>query len=90
MISRLLCFLVHTYRYTLGTVLPNSCRFHPTCSQYALEALGRHGAARGSWLALKRICRCHPLSAGGFDPVPQPPNATRPTPVADSGDSLEV
>lgn len=88
--SRLLRFLVHLYRYTVGTVLPNSCRFEPSCSQYALEALSRHGAARGSWLALKRICRCHPLSAGGCDPVPEPPDATRPARIADSGDSREI
>jgi putative membrane protein insertion efficiency factor len=46
------------------------CRFHPTCSQYALEAVGRHGAARGSTLALKRVCRCHPWGGYGCDPVP--------------------
>jgi len=67
---RSLKLLVHLYRNTLGLVLPNSCRYQPTCSQYALDALNAHGAARGTWLALKRIARCHPLAAGGYDPVP--------------------
>ncbi|MBP9827235.1 membrane protein insertion efficiency factor YidD [Candidatus Saccharibacteria bacterium] len=53
------------------------CRFHPTCSQYAIEAIDRHGAARGSWLALKRLVRCHPWAAGGIDPVPKKVNKTR-------------
>lgn len=72
--SRLLRLLVHAYRYTLGTVLPNSCRFQPTCSQYALDALARHGAARGTWLALRRIVRCHPWGSFGHDPVPEERN----------------
>jgi len=90
MMSRLLRLVVHTYRYTLGAVLPNSCRFHPSCSAYALEALARHGAARGSWLAVKRLARCNPLFAGGHDPVPEPPTAIRRGQIADTGDSLEV
>ena len=52
--------------------LPPRCRFHPSCSQYALEALTVHGAARGSWLAIKRVGRCHPWHDGGLDPVPPP------------------
>jgi len=68
--SNLLRFLIRLYRCTLGTVLPNSCRFSPTCSHYASEALAIHGAARGSWLALRRLLRCHPFNAGGYDPVP--------------------
>lgn len=67
---RSLKLLVHFYRNTIGLVLPNSCRYHPTCSQYALDALNEHGAAKGAWMALKRIARCHPLAAGGYDPVP--------------------
>jgi putative membrane protein insertion efficiency factor len=62
--------LVRLYQCTLGTVLPNSCRYQPTCSHYALDALSEHGAARGTWLAVKRILRCHPFARGGYDPVP--------------------
>ena len=49
---------------------PRTCRFYPTCSQYAVEAIGKHGFGKGSWLAAKRICRCHPFHPGGLDPVP--------------------
>jgi putative membrane protein insertion efficiency factor len=62
--------LVKLYRNTIGVTLPNSCRYQPTCSQYALDALTEYGAVRGTWLAVKRIARCHPLAAGGYDPVP--------------------
>lgn len=63
--------LVRVYQYTLGTVLPNSCRFQPTCSEYAIAAVGRHGAARGILLALRRLLRCHPWGGFGHDPVPE-------------------
>ena len=66
----LLCFLVRAYRYLLSPLLGPRCRFHPTCSAYALEALQSHGALRGSWLSVRRLLRCHPLHAGGLDPVP--------------------
>lgn len=62
--------LVHVYRVTVGAVLPNSCRFRPTCSEYAVEAVAKHGALRGGWLAAKRVVRCNPLCSGGPDPVP--------------------
>ena len=68
--ATLLRLLVHLYRNTVGLVLPNSCRYHPTCSQYAIDALGVYGAAKGTWMALRRIARCHPWAAGGYDPVP--------------------
>ena len=68
--TTLLGLLIRLYRNTIGLALPNSCRYHPTCSQYALDALGEYGAAKGAWMALKRIARCHPWAAGGYDPVP--------------------
>ena len=61
---------VRIYQMFIGPLLPSVCRFYPSCSQYAIEALEKHGAFRGSLLAAKRIARCHPLHPGGFDPVP--------------------
>ena len=61
---------VHLYRWTLSPLLGPRCRFAPSCSEYALEALARHGALAGSWLALRRLLRCHPWGGSGFDPVP--------------------
>jgi len=69
-IARILIALVRAYRYLLSPWWGNQCRYSPTCSEYAIEALRRHGAARGAALALRRISRCHPWHAGGFDPVP--------------------
>ncbi|MGV0024810.1 membrane protein insertion efficiency factor YidD [Phormidesmis priestleyi] len=66
----LLIGLVQGYRVFISPLLLPSCRFQPTCSQYAIEALDRHGALKGSWLATRRICRCHPFNPGGYDPVP--------------------
>lgn len=66
----LLIGLLRAYRRAVSPLLGPRCRFHPSCSQYAIEALAAHGAARGSWLALRRVCRCHPLHPGGEDPVP--------------------
>lgn len=66
----LLIALVRRYQRWVSILLPPRCRFHPTCSSYALEALQEHGAARGGWLAVRRIARCHPFHPGGYDPVP--------------------
>ena len=68
--SRLLLALIRAYRYLLSPWWGSQCRFTPTCSEYAAEAIERHGALHGGWLALRRIGRCHPWHAGGFDPVP--------------------
>jgi uncharacterized protein len=63
--------LVRLYQCTLSPFIGNQCRFHPTCSAYALEALEQHGALRGSWLTLRRLSKCHPFHPGGFDAVPE-------------------
>jgi putative membrane protein insertion efficiency factor len=70
--STLLILIVRAYQVALSPLLPAACRYHPTCSHYAIEAIEKHGAARGGWLALRRIARCHPFRPGGFDPVPDP------------------
>ena len=67
---RLLATLIRGYQRFVSPALPPSCRFHPSCSQYALEAVTRHGALKGGWLAARRLARCHPFNPGGFDPVP--------------------
>ncbi|MBS1215297.1 MAG: rane protein insertion efficiency factor YidD [Proteobacteria bacterium] len=67
---RVLVWLVKAYRYAVSPMLGPSCRFEPSCSCYAVEALERHGAAHGTWLAVKRVSRCHPWHPGGYDPVP--------------------
>ena len=63
--------LIVLYQHTVGPMIPSSCRFVPSCSRYAHEALGTHGFFLGTWLATKRIGRCHPFAGGGFDPVPE-------------------
>jgi putative membrane protein insertion efficiency factor len=70
MIAAALRAVVRAYQWFLRPVLPSSCRFHPSCSAYADEALARHGALRGGWLAARRLCRCGPWHPGGYDPVP--------------------
>jgi putative membrane protein insertion efficiency factor len=70
MIARVLRFAVLAYQWLLRPLLPSACRFYPSCSAYAEEALARHGAWHGGWLALRRVCRCGPWHPGGCDPVP--------------------
>jgi len=67
----LLLLLVRGYQLGVSPFLGRNCRFYPSCSQYALEAIAWHGAARGVWLAARRVCKCHPWHPGGFDPVPE-------------------
>ena len=68
--ARVVALPIKFYRRWISPALPPACRFSPTCSAYALEALERHGALKGSWLAIRRIARCHPWHPGGDDPVP--------------------
>ena len=68
--KRVLMAMVRFYRTAISPFRPPCCRFTPTCSPYALEALEKYGAVKGSWLALRRILRCHPFHKGGYDPVP--------------------
>ncbi len=70
--------LVRLYRVAISPWLGSNCRFQPTCSTYAIEALQRHGIGRGGWLALRRIARCHPWGASGYDPVPGDEEHDRP------------
>jgi putative membrane protein insertion efficiency factor len=70
MSGKLLLLLVRFYQLCISSVLPPRCIHMPTCSQYMVEAVERHGALRGLWLGLKRFFRCHPFSRGGYDPVP--------------------
>jgi putative membrane protein insertion efficiency factor len=76
-IARLLAGLVRGYRLLLAPILPPACRYEPSCSRYAIEALERHGALRGAWLAARRILRCHPWGGAGYDPVPPVAPRTR-------------
>ena len=72
MIARVLRFFISVYRWVFSPYVGQHCRFHPTCSRYADEAIERHGALRGSWLTLRRLSRCHPWHEGGIDLVPDP------------------
>ena len=74
--SRVLAGLILGYRYFLSPILPAACRYSPTCSAYALEAVRSFGALEGSWLAVLRICRCHPWGGAGVDPVPEAASRT--------------
>ena len=80
--ARLAVAAVRGYQLVLRPLLPPACRFEPSCSEYARQALAEHGLARGIWLAVKRIVRCHPFHAGGYDPPP----LARPRPREESRD----
>ena len=68
-IKKIMIFLIRFYQLCISPLLGNNCRYYPTCSQYAIEAIEKKGIIRGSWMAVKRICRCHPWHDGGYDPV---------------------
>ena len=70
LLTALLILPIRFYQLAISPMLPKSCRFEPTCSSYAVEALRKHGPLKGTWLALKRIARCHPWGGSGWDPVP--------------------
>ncbi|MBS1189871.1 MAG: hypothetical protein H6R10_1663 [Rhodocyclaceae bacterium] len=70
MIKGFLVALLRCYQYAISPLLGRNCRYVPSCSEYAVEAVQKYGAARGGWLGLKRVCRCHPWHPGGYDPVP--------------------
>ncbi len=70
MLARFLVMLVRGYQVSISPLMPASCRYTPSCSQYAIEALKRHGALKGTWLTVRRLLRCHPFRPGGYDPVP--------------------
>jgi uncharacterized protein len=67
--QRILILLLSGYKILISPLLPSACRFYPTCSEYMMEAVSRHGALRGIWMGLKRLGRCHPFHEGGYDPV---------------------
>ncbi|MBI4990242.1 MAG: membrane protein insertion efficiency factor YidD [Rhodocyclales bacterium] len=68
--NKLLVLFVRMYRLAISPLMGRNCRFHPSCSEYAIEALEKHGGCKGSWLTAKRVSRCHPWHPGGYDPVP--------------------
>jgi uncharacterized protein len=70
MFKRFALLLIKFYQYSIRPLLPNACRFTPSCSQYATEAVNKYGAFKGGWLAIKRLSRCHPWGGQGYDPVP--------------------
>ena len=72
---KILLLLIKAYRSFISPLFPPTCRFQPTCSQYALEAIAQYGTFKGGWLAIKRILRCHPFHPGGYDPIPCPDDA---------------
>ncbi len=70
MLAKIMKLLIRLYRAVISPILPPVCRFHPSCSAYALQAYQKYGFIKGSWMSAKRILRCHPFNPGGYDPVP--------------------
>lgn len=75
--------LIRSYQLLISPLLGPRCRYYPSCSHYAIDALRIHGPLRGAWLAARRLLRCHPLNAGGYDPVPEPTQARAPSCACD-------
>ncbi|MEE9436774.1 MAG: membrane protein insertion efficiency factor YidD [Candidatus Adiutricales bacterium] len=71
MFKRILFFLIRAYQYLISPLFPRSCRFYPTCSHYAYQAVEKHGPVKGLYLSLLRLLKCHPFHPGGYDPVPE-------------------
>lgn len=69
-LSKILLIPIYFYKYSISPMLPPACRYTPTCSEYAIQAIKKYGPFKGVWLATKRICRCHPWGGHGYDPVP--------------------
>ena len=67
--QRIVIAVLRAYKVVVSPLLPSACRFYPTCSEYMIEAVGKHGTLRGIWMGVKRVGRCHPFHEGGFDPV---------------------
>ncbi|MFZ5959715.1 membrane protein insertion efficiency factor YidD [Pseudomonas sp. QL9] len=80
---KLALLLIQFYRYAISPLMANHCRFHPSCSCYAQEAIEHHGLLRGGWLTLRRLGRCHPWHPGGYDPVPPANSTPRPSSTAE-------
>ncbi len=88
-VARVLLLPVNFYRRWISPVLPPSCRFEPSCSAYAVEALMTHGALRGSWLTVRRLLRCGPWHPGGYDPVPPPRQSLTVRSASSANEDLE-
>ena len=76
--KKILVSLIRGYRYAISPLIGANCRFHPTCSSYAIQAIERFGVIKGCWLTIRRILRCHPWHSGGYDPVPKKKNSPAP------------
>ncbi len=77
MVRSIFLGLIRLYQYLISPLMPQACRFHPSCSAYAYEAIALHGIPKGIYLGVRRILRCHPFHPGGFDPVPRPARPTQ-------------